>query len=77
MERDKASQALSVEIAERERVESRLDTELEARKADLQLIAEKDAALAKLTEGREAVERLRSELQDELTALKVSSTYPS
>ena len=74
MERDKASEALSAEIAERERLTTRLASEREAHTVNLQLIAEKNNALDKLAQGKEGAESLWSELQDELTTLKVSDT---
>ena len=78
MERDKALQALSAEITERKRLETRLESEIEARKADLQSKAEKNITLGDFIEGREGVERLqKSELQDEIILLKVSKAYSS
>ena len=73
MDRNKALQALSVEITERKRIETRLESEIEALKVDLQSKAEKNTMLGDIIKGREGDERLqKSELQDELIVLKVS-----
>ena len=66
-------QALSAEITERKRLETRLESEIEALKVDLQSKAEKNTMLGDIIKGREGDERLqKSELQDELIVLKVS-----